>query len=144
MVGNQTIRKADSTKLRPEQVTRFVDGQPIVWFSVNGCHTYDCTKSDIVLAMATLHDMGIICVDDYYNAEWPGVATGANAYLAANVGLAVAFAYGQNKLFICKHSAFPTLRKLFLTSACSKTNLCTNKPLTGHNGLDMIFIAWDK
>lgn len=99
------VRQADSTKMRPADILNVTLGQPLMFFSVDGCHTYACTMSDLRLALAVLHPRGIISVDDYYNPSWPGVASAAVAFLVTHAREAVAIAYGENKLYIVHASA---------------------------------------
>lgn len=67
------IKAADSTKLFAADVLLLTKGKPINFFSVDGCHTADCTLSDLRLAHSVLGTMGVIMVDDYFNSAWPGV-----------------------------------------------------------------------
>ena len=49
-------------------------------FSVDGCHTYECTLSDLHLAFQTIAPNGVVILDDHFNPSWPGVSTGLGAF----------------------------------------------------------------
>lgn len=72
--------------------------------SIDGGHTAECTKNDLQLAEAVLHDRGVVVLDDYFNGAWPDVATGAAEYLLEKTSKLRPFAVGPNKLFL---SALP-------------------------------------
>jgi hypothetical protein len=80
-------------------------------FSVDGSHTARHTRSDIETAFSVLCDGGVVIVDDFYNAQWPGVQEGVHDVLRSNSGIA-AVAYGENKLFLVHardHAAYLAL-----------------------------------
>jgi Methyltransferase domain len=70
-------------------------------FSVDGSHTADHTASDLATAAQLLAAQGLIILDDFYNPDWPGVQEGFHRYLASTPDV-VPFAYGNNKLYMCK------------------------------------------
>lgn len=45
---------------------------------------------------------GLIILDDFYNPDWPGVQEGFYRYLTNYRCDTAPFAYGNNKLFVCK------------------------------------------
>jgi hypothetical protein len=55
-------------------------------FSVDGGHTADTTYNDLNIAVGSLCEGGVILVDDFFNADWPGVAEGACRYLQGHEG----------------------------------------------------------
>jgi hypothetical protein len=74
-------------------------------FSVDGSHTAAHTASDLAMAAPLLAADGLIILDDFYNPDWPGVQEGFYHFLT-DFGLdIVPFAYGNNKLYLCKKAS---------------------------------------
>jgi hypothetical protein len=71
------------------------------FFSVDGGHTKALTLNDLEIADASLAPHGIAVLDDAFNANWPGVASGLFAFLERNPDLAP-FAIFPNKVFLCR------------------------------------------
>jgi len=97
------IIKKDSTQLTRSDFYRGRKGA-IRLFSVDGSHTSMHTFSDLTFASQLLSPDGIICLDDFYNPEWPGVQEGFYRFLAGSPDIA-AFAYGNQKLYLCRTEA---------------------------------------
>jgi Methyltransferase domain len=74
------------------------------FFSIDGGHTRALTLNDLAIADASLAPHGIAILDDVFNTQWPGVASGLFAFLAEGHDLAP-FAIFPNKVFLCR-SAF--------------------------------------
>lgn len=64
---------------------------------VDGCHSYPCVARDIGLAAAHTAPLGIIAVDDYRNAQNPGVA--AATWEAVGMGRIHPFCTSGEKLY---------------------------------------------
>ncbi|MGH7046840.1 MAG: class I SAM-dependent methyltransferase [Stellaceae bacterium] len=73
---------------------------PARLISIDGGHTAECTVNDLRLAEASLHNRGVVILDDYFNASWPDVATGAAEYFLDRGSKLRPFAIGPNKLFL--------------------------------------------
>jgi hypothetical protein len=71
------------------------------FFSVDGGHTRALTLNDLEIANASLASHGIAVLDDVFNANWPGVASGLFAFLGRSPDLAP-FAIFPNKVFLCR------------------------------------------
>jgi hypothetical protein len=71
------------------------------FFSVDGGHTRALTLNDLAIADASLAPYGIAVLDDVFNANWPGVASGLFAFLGRAPDLAP-FAIFPNKVFLCR------------------------------------------
>jgi hypothetical protein len=108
------IRNLQRHSVRPEAVTivtkssldatpeEFIAAAgPIRLFSVDGGHTSECALNDLQIAEASLADGGIVIVDDVFNPEWPGVATGLAKYVLTERGKLVPFATSPNKVYLC-------------------------------------------
>lgn len=98
-VGVEVIKK-DSTQLTRGDFYRGRRGG-IRLFSVDGSHTATHTFSDLTIASQLLSRDGVICLDDFYNPEWPGVQEGFYRFLTGSPDI-VPFAYGNHKLYLCK------------------------------------------
>lgn len=70
-------------------------------FSVDGCHLAGHTINDIRIAIDLTVPEGIIFVDDYYNASWPGVQEGVAKLYLCDSPTFVPLLYMSNKLFLC-------------------------------------------
>lgn len=82
---------------------------PMRLFSVDGGHTDDCTLNDLRLAEAVSAPHGIVVLDDFFNAPWPGVASGAARYLLDPDTALRPFAILPNKLLLARperHAAY--------------------------------------
>ena len=101
------LHKADSLTVRPQEILDLL-GSKVRVFSVDGCHTHEHTESDIHLAAQVLAPGGVVIVDDIFNPDWPGVISGAQAFLTspANTNLVPIIAT-DNKLVLC-HSDWRT------------------------------------
>lgn len=51
-------------------------------FSIDGGHPAIHTVHDLALAQDTLEGGGVVFIDDYFNAHWPGVGEGVNRFFA--------------------------------------------------------------
>ena len=69
------VVKADSTAMRADEL-RDAAGGPYRFFSVDGGHTVRHVINDLALAESTLVEGGVISIDDFFNADWPGIAEG--------------------------------------------------------------------
>jgi hypothetical protein len=66
------IYKTSSFEIRADDILSRTGG-PIRFFSIDGGHSYENLENDLVLAKSTLHEAGIIVVDDFFNRDWPEV-----------------------------------------------------------------------
>jgi len=96
------IIQADSCSIDAQEIRQMVpDFQKFLLFSVDGCHGFAHTYNDIMLATALTHHAGLIIVDDYYNAEWPGVHEAVAKFYFSGAPIFVPLFYSYNKLFLC-------------------------------------------
>jgi hypothetical protein len=93
------VHEGDSTELAGEKL-RELAGGPVRFFSVDGGHTKAIVLSDLKLAESAVAPAGVVIVDDVFNEQWPGVATGTLQYMGDG-GQLVPFAIGLNKVFLC-------------------------------------------
>lgn len=109
---------------------------PIQVFSVDGCHTYDCTLSDLHLAFKSITPNGMVILDDHFNGHWPGVSTGLGAFLSQRRDVMI-FAYGLNKTFLCFKDSYASYVSFM-------ENYCQNKKCVIRTGIvgmsDKVFL----
>lgn len=108
--GVEIIQK-DSARLTRTDFFRGKKGG-IRFFSIDGSHTAEHTSSDLALGAQLLSQGGIICLDDFYNPDWPGVQEGFYRFLTTAPAGIAPFAYGNHKLYLCKsdyHSRYLNL-----------------------------------
>jgi hypothetical protein len=70
----------NSLRLTPERIVAACAGRPRL-FSIDGGHTAEATRNDLALAERSICDGGLVILDDYFNAPWPGVSEGTCAYM---------------------------------------------------------------
>jgi len=75
--------------------------QKVRFFSVDGGHFTPEVLNDLYLAEKSLHDDGVIIVDDFQHPIWDDVFISTIKYLKENDELEP-FLIGGNKLFLCK------------------------------------------
>lgn len=75
-----TLIQGFSDKLAPQW-----DGLPIGLLFVDGDHTYDGARSDILAWAPHLAPGAVIAVDDYGHPDWPGVAEAVDDLVSAGV-----------------------------------------------------------
>jgi methyltransferase family protein len=90
------VQQADSTQLSGSDVISFVGGK-FRLFSVDGGHTLEVVGHDLATAESSLELGGILIQDDFFNEEWPDVATATLRYFSQPRGI-VPFAVGGNKV----------------------------------------------
>lgn len=89
------IIQASSLDLFPTDIP-----SPCRLVSIDGGHTEECTLHDLRLIEPTLVNGGIIILDDFFHAQWPGVAAGASRYFLDNRSLLRPFLISPNKLYL--------------------------------------------
>lgn len=96
---------ADSLTLKAHDAQAFLERTgPCSFFSVDGCHEVVHTVNDIEFAMAVTANHGLIAVDDYNNANWPGVQEAvARMYLFRDFAF-IPLVVTCNKLLLCSYS----------------------------------------
>lgn len=104
----KTISRS-SLEVSPEEIIEKVG--KVRLFSVDGGHTCECAENDLVLAQRTIADTGVVILDDFYNAKWPGVLSGTVKYLERAEAELRPFAITPNKLYLAKENAAGAYRK---------------------------------
>lgn len=95
--------EADSMALTSDDVRRIREESQggFSMFSVDGCHDVEHTINDTEIAMQLTMPGGIIFVDDYYNANWPGVQEGIAKMYLTGAPRFVPLIATCNKLILC-------------------------------------------
>jgi len=109
-------------------------------FSVDGCHTVEHTINDVRIAMELTRPGGVIFVDDYYNASWPGVQEGICKLYLTDSPRFVPLIATCNKLILCHisyHAEFLLHAKEFFKTNFDGTRV---KPVKRF-GYDTLTIA---
>ncbi len=81
-------------------------------FSIDGGHTAQETEADMMLADRALHKKGMMIIDDYFDAAFPGVSEGVNRFLN-NQNTWRPLMYGFNKMFLVRSNALAEYRQAF-------------------------------
>lgn len=105
--GSLRIIKSSSLEVSRDDILSAAG--PARLISIDGGHTKEITSSDMSLCESVLSEQGLLIIDDYFNAAWPGVSEGVNAYVLENRQKLVPFAIGMNKVFFTR----PTLHSLY-------------------------------
>lgn len=111
-----TIIKSDSIALTADTFFAGRPATPVRLFSIDGSHTAHHTYSDICFAASVLADGGVIILDDFYNADWPGVQEGFYRFMQSHRDSHAPVAYGNNKMFIASAGRQSALREQFLAT----------------------------
>jgi hypothetical protein len=103
------VLKADSRKLKPDELLGHASGKRIRFFHIDGEHTPDHLSKDLALAHATLDPRGVICLDDMLHPGYPTLALTVDAYLRAHPEMRVVCVIDREdivaaaKFMICRH-----------------------------------------
>jgi hypothetical protein len=95
------VLEADSLSLTTDRL----GARAFRMVSIDGGHTAAHVLNDLALFEPVLHEHGFVVVDDFYNPAWPGVNEGMFRYWLTG-GALRPFAYGGNKLYLCRPSAW--------------------------------------
>ncbi|MEM6535252.1 MAG: class I SAM-dependent methyltransferase [Pseudomonadota bacterium] len=76
---------------------------PVRFFSIDGAHDLEHVRNDRDVAVATLHEKGIIAFDDYCSPEWPDVTLAIFELLAdeSEAGFDI-LAVSRKKAYVCR------------------------------------------
>lgn len=101
-VDRLSILRADSTNILSRDIEKSVDSfARYAFFSVDGCHEYTHAYNDLSIAMELTDHNGIIFVDDYMHARWPGVHEAVAKMMFCGAPRFVPLYYIHNKLAMC-------------------------------------------
>jgi hypothetical protein len=93
--------------LEGQQIMSLMTYNPRI-FSVDGAHFGMAAFRDLALASAVLHPEGVIPLDDYSNAGWPGVLSAFATYMAVFPDDLRPFLGTRAKLYLCKKEMHAT------------------------------------
>jgi hypothetical protein len=97
--------KRDSLYLTPGDLLAKSGQQEYRIFSIDGGHTHYHLTNDLLLVEAVLEHGGVVIIDDYTNAGWPGVAEGVARYFLLSPRRTLApFLTHWNKLLVTTES----------------------------------------
>lgn len=98
-IGGVEFRVGDSTKLTPDDLNF---KQPLKFLHIDGSHEHNAVLKDLENFSSKMVDKAVIVVDDFNDAEFPGVRSGLFEFLLSNRDQWVMFAIGSNKAFLCR------------------------------------------
>lgn len=101
-ITNSEVHQMDSMTIPQSFINEHLDTYSL--FSVDACHTVEHTLNDFRIAMQMVRKEGIIFIDDYNNANWPGVQEGISKFYLNNSSAFIPLLFTCNKLLICNIS----------------------------------------
>jgi hypothetical protein len=95
------IRAVDSLSIGPVERVRLANefGQ-FAFISIDGGHTAEHVYCDFETAEALVAPGGIVMIDDYYSARWPGVHEAVTRHFHMRIPRLVPFAFFARKLWL--------------------------------------------
>jgi len=106
--------KGDSLNVTQADMLSASDGHRYRLLSIDGGHTHYHTVNDMLLAESVLCHGGVVILDDYTNAGWPGVAEGVGRYFLQTPRRTLApFFLHWNKLLMTTESMHAELLEHF-------------------------------
>jgi predicted O-methyltransferase YrrM len=81
VTARSIITKADSRKLNATDILSLAPDKKVRFFHIDGEHTPECLSNDLALAVATLDERGVICLDDMLHPGYPTLAVTVDAFL---------------------------------------------------------------
>jgi hypothetical protein len=78
-----TLLKADSSDLVGEDIVSAA-GSKFRLLSIDGGHTAELTKNDMIIAANSLAEGGVVFLDDYFHGGWPEVSVGTVQFMEEN------------------------------------------------------------
>jgi hypothetical protein len=97
-----TIIRRDSVSTTAREIERQIPKfQKFLFFSIDGCHEYTHAYHDLNLALELTATHGLILVDDYLNARWPGAQEAVAKLYFGSAPRFVPLYYVYNKLALC-------------------------------------------
>ncbi len=94
----------NSLRLTPARIVAGCGGRPRL-FSIDGGHTAEATRNDLLLAERSICDGGLVILDDYFNPPWPGVSEGTCTYMCNGDTRLLPVAITSNKFFFTNDEA---------------------------------------
>ncbi len=94
------VLKGSSEDVKSDDILAQVG--PVRFFSVDGGHWKSIVQNDLALAEKALSTEGVIALDDYCRAEWPGVTYAYTIWQNDTESDIIPFAVGSNKLYLCR------------------------------------------
>jgi hypothetical protein len=95
-----TLFRQSSLEIEPAQILGAVGRCRMV--SIDGGHEEDTVLNDLELVDAVLEEGGVVVIDDYFNAKWPGVAGATSHYLCRDGVRLRPFAISPGKLYLAR------------------------------------------
>jgi len=110
--GNVEWRIQDTTKLKFEDV---IFDKPLRILHIDGCHEHIAVFRDMKLFSQKMAPDGVMILDDFNDAEYPGVNSGCMEFLCSGTEWRI-FAVGQNKAYLCRKDYYEFYVKSLVTT----------------------------
>ena len=128
----------NSLRLTPERIVSLCGGPPRL-FSIDGGHTAEATRNDLVLADRTVCDGGLVVLDDYFNSSWPGVSEGTCTFVREDRERLLPVAITSNKfIFAAGQEQAAAYRQRWLEKGFGPHVATTGSPVSRIFGADVI------
>ena len=76
------------------------------WIHIDASHEYEDVLNDIKTYEPVLDENGILCLDDTFNHEWPGVTMALGRYIITYKEKLVILCTGFNKTYLCRPHSY--------------------------------------
>lgn len=101
---NVKVIVGDSTLGATIEAIKLLAPKSVRYISIDGGHTRQHVINDLYIAESLISEDGIIIVDDFLHPHWLGVTDGTIEFIGRGTSI-VPFAFGYNKLYMCKISS---------------------------------------
>ena len=128
----------NSLRVTPERILSLCGGRPRL-FSIDGGHTAEATRNDLLLADRTACEGGLVILDDYFNSSWPAVSEGTCTFMREDRERLVPVAITSNKfIFTVGQEQAAAYRQRWLQNGTGPDMMTTSSPVTKVFGSEVI------
>ena len=96
---------ADAVRIfskRSDELTVADTSDACRFIHIDGGHTPRDVVNDLMIAERALSEVGVVALDDVFNASWPGVSEGLYRYISAQPESLVPLIIGGNKVYFAR------------------------------------------
>ena len=128
----------NSLRVTPERIVSLCGGRPRL-FSIDGGHTAEATRNDLLLADRTTCEGGLVILDDYFNSSWPGVSEGTCTFMREDRERLVPVAITSNKfIFTVGEEQAAAYRQRWLQKGSGPDVMSGSSPVSKVFGSEVI------
>ncbi len=112
VASRSIVSAADSLKLSGKDILALAPGEKIRFFHIDGEHSPEHLSNDLALAVETMDERGVICLDDMLHAGYPTLPVIVHEFLKSQPSLRVFCIIdredisAQTKYMICREPMF--------------------------------------